>query len=42
MIERWQVFKFAYNRFISVIGKGSKEPIGTNAQNRRVEIVLGN
>jgi outer membrane protein OmpA-like peptidoglycan-associated protein len=30
------------NRFISVIGKGSSEPIGTNSQNRRVEIVLGN
>jgi OOP family OmpA-OmpF porin len=30
------------NRFISVVGKGSSEPIGTNAQNRRVEIVLGN
>ena len=32
------------NRFISVVGKGSTEPIpgGTNSQNRRVEIVLGN
>lgn len=32
------------NRFISVIGKGSKEPIpgASNSQNRRVEIVLGN
>ncbi len=30
------------NRFISVVGKGSTEPIGTNTQNRRVEIVLGN
>ena len=30
------------NRFISVIGKGSSEPVGTNSQNRRVEIILGN
>ncbi len=32
------------SRFVSVTGKGSTEPIpgGTNSQNRRVEIVLGN
>jgi len=32
------------NRFVQVVGRGSSEPIpgGTNSQNRRVEIVLGN
>jgi outer membrane protein OmpA-like peptidoglycan-associated protein len=32
------------SRFVSVVGKGSTEPLpgGTNSQNRRVEIVLGN
>jgi outer membrane protein OmpA-like peptidoglycan-associated protein len=41
-LQNLSLNNYPENRFISVIGKGSREPIGTNSQNRRVEIVLGN
>jgi len=41
-LQNLSLGNYPNNRFISVIGKGSSEPIGNNSQNRRVEIVLGN
>lgn len=43
-LQNLSATNYPNNRFISVVGKGSTEPIpgASNAQNRRVEIVLGN
>jgi outer membrane protein OmpA-like peptidoglycan-associated protein len=43
-LQKLSPTSYPNNRFISVVGKGSKEPLpgASNSQNRRVEIVLGN